>query len=456
MSRIDPFQSIAELRGALAAGSVSAVEVASDRLSALAAQAGTVVAWDDEAVLSAAAAVDARRRRGESLGPLAGVPITVKDSFEVEGLDGSVGTAGSVHRSRADAPAVAALRAADAVILGKTNVPAYLDSFDTVNDVHGRARNPWGAELSAGGSSGGSAAAVATGLSWGDLGSDLIGSIRVPAAWNGVCGHRPSSGVISKRGHLPWPTGTRLEPPTSVAGPIARSADDLAALLGVLAGTASPGPWQMALPAPRFAGLRELRVGLWFSEPSAPVDDETAEALAALADRLAEAGVAIREIRDSVLATQEAEELFDRLVRHEIAFGAVLDGSPSGVDTVGDPTAGAPAAQAWADWDAQLRLRERWHAQLADVDVVLAPTVPSAAPRAPFPAEDGRRIGRWSCMANLGTGPATVLPIALGSSSGLPIGAQLIGAHGYDLSTTAAARLLADAGLVPRTLRAPG
>ncbi|WKK70564.1 amidase family protein [Rathayibacter oskolensis] len=219
MTGIDPFSSIAELRAALAAGEVSAVEVASDRLAAAAGHPGTVVAHDPEAVLRAAASVDERRRRGEPLGPLAGVPVTVKDAFEVEGLVGSVGTAGSVHRSQSDAPAVAALRAADAVILGKTNVPAFLASLDTANDVYGRTVNPWGAGLSAGGSSGGSAAAVASGLSWGDLGSDLVGSIRVPAAWNGVCGHRPSNGVVSKRGHLPWRTSTRLEPSASVAGP---------------------------------------------------------------------------------------------------------------------------------------------------------------------------------------------------------------------------------------------
>ncbi|KQQ03640.1 MULTISPECIES: amidase [unclassified Rathayibacter] len=454
MTGIDPFSSIAELRAALAAKEVSAVEVAEGRLAAVAGHPSTLVAHDPEAVLRAAASVDERRRRGEPLGPLAGVPITVKDAFEVEGLVGSVGTAESVHLSQNDAPAVAALRAADAVILGKTNVPAFLASLDTVNDVYGRTANPWGTGLSAGGSSGGSAAAVASGLSWGDLGSDLVGSIRVPAAWNGVCGHRPSNGVISKRGHLPWRTSTRLEPSCSVAGPIARSADDAAALFEALAGTASPGPWRLALPAPRFAALGELRVGLWLSEASAPVDDETAEALDALADRLATAGVTVRPVRDSVLATPDAERLFDRLVQHEIAYGAALDGTAAGFDTVGDPTAGAPAAQVWADWDAQLELRDRWHDMIADVDVVLAPTVPFAAPAAPVAPEDERAISRWSTLANLAMGPSTVLPIALGSSSGLPVAAQLIGAHGHDLSTLAAARMLAEAGLVPRTLRA--
>lgn len=446
---------IAGLLSALAAGDVSAVEIASDRLAAVAAQSGTVVAWNEEAVLAAAASVDERRRRGEPLGPLAGVPLTVKDSFEVAGLDGSVATESSLHRSLADAPAVAALRKADAVILGKTAVPPLLDSFDTVSEVHGRARNPWGDALTAGGSSGGSAAAVASGLSWGDLGSDLTGSIRVPAAWNGVCGHRPSSGVISKRGHLPWPVGTWLEPSASVAGPLARSADDLARLFAVLAGTASPGPWRLALPAPGFSRVRELTVGLWLSEASAPVDDETASALEALADRLRASGATVVDLGHSVLGTAEAEELFDRLVQHEIAFGARL-GDAGGFDVVGDTGAGAPVAQAWADWDAQLRLRDRWEEAIAGVDVVLAPTVPFAAPAFPPAEADRRVIGRWSCMANLGTGPSTVLPIGLGASSGLPLGAQLIGAHGHDLATLRAARLLADEALVPGTLPAPG
>ncbi|OOB90832.1 amidase family protein [Rathayibacter sp. VKM Ac-2630] len=447
--------SIAGLLSAFADGRLSAVEVAADRLAAVAAQSGTVVAWDENAVLAAAASVDERRRRGRPLGPLAGVPLTVKDSFEVAGLDGSVGTASTVHRSRADAPAVAALRAADAVILGKTSVPAYLDSFDTANEVHGRAPNPWGDGLSAGGSSGGSAAAVASGLSWGDLGSDLSGSIRVPAAWNGVCGHRPSSGVISKRGHLPWPVDTRLEPSASAAGPLARSAGDTETLFAVLAGSVSRGPWRLALPAPSFSRVRELRVGLWLSEETAPVDDETAQALAELADDLRTVGATVIDLGPSVLGTPEAEELFDRLIVHEISFGADLSG-PAGLDAVGDTGAGAPISRAWADWDAQLRLRDEWERVFEQVDVVLAPTVPFAAPVVSVAQADKRVIGRWSCMANLGAGPSTVLPIGLGSRSGLPIAAQLIGAHGHDLATLRAARLVADEGLVPRTLRAPG
>ncbi|MCJ1703187.1 amidase [Rathayibacter sp. VKM Ac-2926] len=432
--------SIAELRAALAVGAVSAVEVAADRLAAVAAQSGTVVAWDEAAVLRAAASVDERRRRGEPLGALAGVPLTVKDSFDVAGLDGSVGTAESVHRSVADAPAVAALRAADAVILGKTAVPPFLDSFDTAGALHGRAVNPWGAQLTAGGSSGGSAAAVASGLSWGDLGSDLTGSIRVPAAWNGVCGHRPSSGVISKRGHLPWPVGTRLEPSASAAGPIARSADDTAALFAVLAGSVSSGPWRLALPEPRFSRLSELTVGLWLAEESAPVDDETAAALAGLAERLRAAGATVVDLGPSVLGTAEAEALFDRLVLHEISY----PGGP-----------GAPVAQVWADWDEQLRLRAEWERAIAGVDVVLAPVVPFAAPAFPLAEADRRAIGRWSCLANLAMGPSTVLPIGLGATSGLPLAAQLIGAHGDDLATLGAARLLAAEGLAPPTLRAP-
>ncbi|MBO0985565.1 amidase [Rathayibacter sp. SD072] len=456
----DPFSSITELLRALESREVSAVEVAADRLAALDAQSGTVVAWDPEAVLVAARSVDDRRRRGEPLGPLAGVPLTVKDSFEVRGLPGSAGTSGTLHLSRQDAPAVAALRAADAILLGKTNVPPLLDSYDTVNDLHGRAANPWGADRSAGGSSGGSAAAVAAGLSWGDLGSDLTGSIRIPAAWNGVCGHRPSAGLVSKRGHLPWPTATRLEPTASVAGPLARSAEDLSALVAVLAGTVDSGPWRLDLPRPPFTDVRGLRVGLWLSEESAPVDDETAAALDDLARRLSGAGATLVPITGSVLAAEEAEQLFDRLVQHEIAFGVLLESSTGpererALDTVGDLTAGAPVAQAWADWDAQLRLRERWEHQLDGVDVVLAPTVPSAAPLAPLEAGSTRVIGRWSCLANLAGGPSTVVPIALGRDSGLPIAAQLIGRHGHDLATLAAARLLADEGLVPRTLRAP-
>lgn len=462
--------SIAELRHAQNSGELSAVDIALDRLSALDLQQSAlnaVVVWNAGDVLAQAADIDARRRRGDVLGALAGIPVTVKDSFDVAGLPGSIGTSTTVHLSTRDAPAVARWRAAGAVLLGKTNIPAYLDASDSANPVYGRTLNPWHAAHTAGGSSGGSAAAVAAGLSWGDLGSDLSGSIRVPASWCGVFGHRPSTGVVSKRGHLPWPVHGLIDPTASAAGPIARSADDLIELFSTLTGADGPEGriWKLQLPPPLFTSLAGLRVGIWREDDSSPVDAETAEALDALTGRLSSAGCVLTEIHHSVLASSAAERLFDRLINHEISYGADL--AAGILDESTNPQAGAPVAQVWADWDAQRRLRAEWERVFDAVDIVLAPTTPVAAPlidlvtRARATVElNGRAeplhrlIGRWSCMANLGMGPSTAIPVALGSRSGLPIGVQAIGRFGDDLSTLEFARLLARDGLVT-TLRPP-
>lgn len=462
--------SIAELRQAQISGDLSAVEIALDRLGALDLQhesLNAVVVWNAENVLAQATRIDARRRRGDALGTLAGIPVTVKDSFDVAGLPGSIGTSTTVHLATRDAPAIARWRAAGAVLLGKTNIPAYLDASDSANAVYGRTLNPWHPAHTAGGSSGGSAAAVAAGLSWGDLGSDLSGSIRVPSSWCGVFGHRPSTGLVSKRGHLPWPVHGLIDPTASAAGPIARSADDLLELFSTLVGADGPEGriWKLQLPPPQFTSLAGLRVGVWRDDTSAPVDAETAEAFDALTDRLAAAGCVLTEIRQSVLATVDAERLFDRLIAHEISYGADLEAGI--LDASTNPLAGAPVAQAWADWDAQRRLRAEWEEVFEAVDIVLAPVTPVAAPPIDLVTRAGvtielhgreeslaRLIGRWSCMANLGMGPSTTIPVALGGRSGLPIGVQAIGRFGDDLSTLEFARLLARDGLVA-TLRPP-
>lgn len=462
--------SIAQLRLAQQRGELTAVEVALDRLQALEVQRDTVnavVAWNPDDVLAQAAKVDARRRRGDPLGTLAGIPVTVKDSFAVAGLPGSIGTRETVHTSTQDAPAVARWRSAGAVLLGKTNIPAYLDAADSANPVYGRTLNPWSPAHTAGGSSGGSAAAVSAGLSWGDLGSDLSGSIRVPASWCGVFGHRPSTGVVSKRGHLPWPIHGLIDPTASAAGSIARTADDLIELFTALAGADGPEAriWRLDLPPARFTGLAGLRIGLWRDEASAPIDAETAGALEDLASQLLAAGCTLQEIRHSVLATGEAERLFDRLINHEISYGADLDHGR--LDAPAATWTGASVAEAWADWDAQRRLRAEWERVFDTVDIVLAPSTSMAAPPIDQVTTPGvtvqlngraeplaRLIGRWSCMANLGMGPSTAIPVALSAGSGLPLGVQAIGRFGDDLSTLTFASLLAAEGLLPQ-LRPP-
>lgn len=432
--------SIAQLRRAQESRELSAVDITREFVAeGIRSPTNAIVDRDDDAGVEQARAIDERRARGESLGPLAGIPLSIKDSFAVAGLRVSVGTVDSVRESPRDAPSVARLRAAGAVLLGKTNVSAGLASADTDNELYGRTSNPWDASRTPGGSSGGSAAAVAARLSCGDLGSDLSGSIRVPAAWCGVYGHRPSTGFVSKRGHLPWPLDTAMEPTVSAAGPIARSADDLLELFSVLA--TPDAPWRLELPpsAERLAGLR---VGLWPQASGAPIDGETSDAVAAFVDRLGAAGCLLESIDASVLESDRVEELFARLVDIELSYSEGSQSVPRAMTEV------------WADWNEQRVLRQRWETVFDTVDIVIAPVVGFAAPVVQGPDaslvdERSYEIGRFSRLANLVMGPSTVMPIGLGGESGMPVAVQAIGRYGDDLRTIGFARLCADAGITP-------
>ncbi len=434
---IDAFPTIAALVELQRRGQATAVEVTSGALARIAAgRSNAVIVVDPEGALHAAAAIDRRRAAGLPLGALAGVPVTVKDSFAVAGMHTCDGSPDAVAVAAADAPAVARLREAGAIIVGKTNVPTHLADLQSQNALHGRTLNPHDPRRTPGGSSGGAAAAVAAGLSSGDVGSDLGGSIRVPAAWCGVVGHRPSNGVVSKRGHLPWPLDGRVDVTASAAGPIARTAADARALLQVMAGAAGAEArvWQAVLPPSRVTSLKTLRIGFW-TEPSLPIDAETGDALEAVVTALAAAGASVTSVTGSPLADADAASLYKRLTEHEIAWTVPVVRS-------------APIDEVWADWDRQRRIRDAWESSLdeANVDLVIAPVVPHTAPvhsNEPLPPD----AGRWSITANLGTGPSTVVPLGLGAHSALPVAAQLIGRYGDDLTTLGVAELLEASGL---------
>src|SRR5215469_3821882 len=229
-----------------------------------------IVAWDIERAQAAASAADDTIARGEVVGPLHGLPMTVKDVWETEGL---VTTSGATelakHIPAADALGVARLKRAGAIIFGKTNTPEYAGDWQTYNEVYGRTNNPWDVSRTAGGSSGGAAAAVAAGLTPLEFGSDIGGSIRVPSHCNGVYGLKPSWGVVPVRGHIPGPPGSLLTPDVGVAGPMARSVADLRTALGVLAGPLpedAPG-WKLDLdPGPGLTDVAGLRVAIAFDD----------------------------------------------------------------------------------------------------------------------------------------------------------------------------------------------
>ncbi len=449
---------------ALNAGRIGAVDLltaALERVDRLNPRINAVVARDVDRAMADARAVDAARARGEALGPLAGLPMTVKDMFDIEGLPASLGMKSLLGRPARDAEAVARVRAAGAVVWGQTNVPAGSSDLQTFNRLYGVTRNPWNPALTPGGSSGGSAAALAAGFTALEIGADIGGSLRIPAAYCGVACHRPSWGLISQRG-VPAPPGYLADYDLMVVGPMARSVRDLQLLLSVLADVPA------AAPSP----LRGQRIGLWLDEPSFPLDPAVRAAIADFAGRLQDEGVAVEPIASPLPARA-------MLSTYMTLLAAVLGGAlPPATRTVFDLFRGpAKLAEAcgagplsWAhgvlgltarhhEWLAANEARARMKAEVAAVfersDVILAPVTPTAAvahntrgmqASRRLTTSDGRRIRYleqvdWIALAILCDLPVTVIPVGL-TPEGLPVGAQIIGAPGADAATLATAAAL--------------
>ncbi|MBX3485201.1 amidase family protein [Phenylobacterium sp.] len=434
-----------ELVEMLAARKVGALELTDaliarieDRDRAL----NAVVVRDFDRARDAARAADALIAKGERR-PLLGLPMTVKESNNVEGLPSTWGSpAFTGWTAPTDAVAVQRLKAAGAIIVGKTNVPPFLADWQSHNPVYGRTRNPWDLSRSPGGSSGGSAAALAAGMTPLELGSDIGGSIRVPAGFCGVYGHKPSYGVIPLRGHSP--PGLDAGPiALAVVGPLARSAADLDLALGVLAG---PEPeeavgYRLDLPAPRQADLADHRVFVIDRHPVAALDDEIAQALDEVARRLDRLGARV---------TRSSDLLPDLAAQHGVYMGLL-----GAAMSRGTPGATPINAHEWMNLlDAQLAFRRAWGAFFEAFDVVLAPTfgVP-AFPHDDNPDQQARihvvngeatpYFGQiaWPGIALLPNLPATACPMGF-TRGGLPMSLQVIGPYLEDRTTIHVAGLL--------------
>ena len=299
------FATASELTRALRQRTVSSREVLDHtvaRIGKVNPDLNAVVALDLDRAKAAAEAADAATARGDTTGSLHGLPMTVKDVWETEGL---VTTSGAPelkdHVPVTDALSVGRLKAAGAIIFGKTNTPLYAGDFQTFNDVYGRTNNPWDNSRTAGGSSGGSAAAVATGLTPLELGSDIGGSIRNPAHYNGVYGLKPSWGIVPGRGHIPGPPGSLVEADVNCGGPLARSLEDLHLALAVVAGPLpeDAAAWRLELDAgPPIGDLSAVRVATVFGEGDdlLPLAGEVGANLDAFAGRIADAGAQVEPV----------------------------------------------------------------------------------------------------------------------------------------------------------------
>lgn len=429
---------------------ISSVELLDLHLARIdASHVNAVVTRDDGAAKIAAQAADERRARNESSGTLDGLPLTIKDSFETAGLRTTSGAEDlEDHVPARDADAVARLRHQGAVIMGKTNTPTYCQDLHTDNSLFGRTLNPHDPGRTAGGSSGGPAAAVADHLTPADLGSDLAGSLRLPAHYCGVYGLRPTHGLVPARGHIPRPPGWITSSDMVTPGPLARHPRDLDLLLDALT-TPSPAensPWFVNLPTARRA-IGQLRVAVWAEDASCPVDRETADVLAAVEQALASSGTNVRRTTGPV-GFAGSLRLFEQLL-HGTATAATDDEAGAAElaaardlhedDASPRATFLRHRTQTHRAWlranEERLRLRETWHRFFADTehDVLITPAAPTAAIPAGTRALTVDGVERsffdqtgWANLTSHVGLPSLVMPVAR-NASGLPIGVQLVG-----------------------------
>lgn len=449
MSDLDLSQATAsETATAVAAGRISALEAtdaAIARIEALDGPLNAVVVRDFERARAAAKAIDAGPKSMQGR-PLLGVPMTVKESNNVAGLPTTWGM--PVFKDlpvTADGIAVARLKAAGAVILGKTNVPVALADWQAVNPIYGRTLNPFDHARTPGGSSGGSAAAVASGMVPLELGSDIGGSIRVPAHFCGVFGHKPSHDIIPQKGHdFPGHDGIGVE--LAVLGPLARSVDDLTSALDVMAGPLAGSGWRLDLAPARHARLADFRVLVLDSHPCAATDACVRGPLNALAEVLAKRGAKV---------VRRAEGMPDLAAAHRTYMAMLI-----AITTRGTPMARPIDAHAWMNLlDERMRIIHAWRAVFRDIDVVVMPPFGTPAyPHDDNPDQDARRLLidgvetpygdqlAWPAVATLPHLPATAVPLAK-TKDGLPVGVQVMGAPFEDRTTLAFAALLVREGL---------
>src|SRR5438132_4736777 len=477
MAREDPegleYRTAGELATALANRKISARELLDaviSRIEALDPKVNAVVVRDFDRARAAADAADAALARDERR-PLLGLPMTVKEHYAVAGLPTTRGDPKFKDwKAQVDALSVQRRKVAGAVILGKTNVPLNLSDWQSFNEVYGTTNNPWDLSRTPGGSSGGSAAALAAGFVPLELGSDIGGSLRAPAHFCGVFSHKPTLDLVPQRSSgPPQIPAVPVRGDLAVYGPMARSAADLALELEVLAGPDEMMEgvgYKLPLPPPRHDKLADYRVLVIDSNKLCPTAASVTAALNGLADRLGKLGVPV--VRESPKLPDLA--LTTRLYREMLAAFSSFDLSPEDRERVAaaakalSPDDQSLAAaqlrgltMSHAEWAQKSRirggLRARWQALFQDVDIVLCPVMPTTA----FPHDhspqrsrqlevDGKKIPyndqlAWAGIATLTGLPATAAPNGR-SEEGLPIGVQIIGGYLEDRTTIAFAGLI--------------
>ena len=468
------FDTASEQLSALGARRITATELLErtfERIDRVDPALNSIVVQDRDHARRSAAQADAALDRGAQQQPLLGLPMTVKECFDIAGMPTTWGLPGTrdipVQR---DSVVVRRLRDAGAIVLGKTNVPPNLADWQSSNPVYGTTNNPWDLTRSPGGSSGGAAAALAAGLVALEIGTDIGGSLRVPAHCCGVYAHKPTWGLVPMRGCAP--PGTPLLAVSNpvdlaVAGPMARCAADLEITLDVIAGPDDDQArgYSLKLPPPRHQHLKGFRVLTLREHPLLPTGIEVGDTMRAWIDRISNAGCEVADTSPLLPDLMQAAQTYTRLLL--AFFGANFpqqeyDGirHAAAAAAAGEESLQALELHAFAsshrDWIAADRvrtgIRDAWQRVFERWDVVVCPVMPlTALPHDNTPMQQRTiqigdaqlpytLMGTWAGLATLAGLPATAMPIGIGAS-GLPIGVQAIGAQFEDRTTIAFARL---------------
>ncbi|UYN96812.1 MAG: amidase [Enhydrobacter sp.] len=466
-----PFRTAKQLATAVRKKKIGCLELLDlylKRIEALNPALNAVIATDIEGARKRAKAADRAVKAGKTLGPLHGVPMTIKESFNVAGMVttwGDPANKGNVALENS----LVAQRMLDAgvTLFGKTNVPLMLADWQSYNAVYGSTNNPWDPGRTPGGSSGGSAAALAAGLTGIEAGSDIGASIRNPAHYCGVFGHKPTWGVVSPKGHaLP---GSVAYGDIGVVGPLARGADDLEIAMDVMAGPdgIDGRGWKLSLPRSKKKKLRDFKVAVLLSDANAEVDDSVQAELQKLADFLARKKAKVSDKARPTIDTVELNDVYVRMLRAATS-GRMSD---EAWEQARHDAAGLPAddmsyfaqmqrgnSLAHRTWlqlnEKRHRMRLAWDAFFEDHDLMLCPVAATAA----FPHDqEGLRHKRtivvnnrkvpvvdqifWAGYSGIVLLPAAVAPIGQ-SAEGLPIGVQIVGPQYGDYDCIRFAQLL--------------
>jgi amidase len=444
---------------ALEAGEVSSVELLDAMMANIERMnpsVNAVVATDVERARAEAVAADDARASGRPLGALHGLPMTIKDCYETIGLETTAGAPElATHVPERDADIVRLLRRAGAIVWAKTNVPLYAGDHQTYNDVYGTTNNPWDLTRTAGGSSGGAAAAVACGFTTAEVGSDIGNSIRQPSSNNGVFGLKTTHGLVSGRGHIPGPSGSLSLLDLGVFGPIARSCGDLRLLLEILTNSSTafmgvPGAALPVLDGP--ADIADMRLGVWSDDPLSPVDNVVKGMIEAAAATLESAGAAVDAEARPAVPSEVLHDTYNRLLTSALSAGFPETEWVKAVAAAGGeygPSDNHNVAFArrltlpHRDWiradEARAQAQAAWATLFESVDAVLAPIQPVP----PYPHDIDRPYGKrtltvngaevpygnqlfWAGIATLPLLPSVAIPLGL-TDDGLPVGVQLIG-----------------------------